>query len=498
MQQIELFPYQTDHVNILKKILKDSPFCLDFSMLGTGKTYTCSKLAMDLEFKNILVVCPVSVKSKWLHMKKNLGVPIYNCISFCELRSTKCKQPKHGLLARRDYTEKMAYNGHLMDVDKVEFRATEKFNNLIDQGVMLVIDEIQNIKNLSNQFYACRTLIEAISNQPKSKVILVSGSPIDKREQAVNLFRVLNILKSRELCTYRVYHRAYAYNGIQEIARFCGKPVLPNLEGYASCVNHTYRLFQKQFKSKFSNSMEPPATLDHKRLSKRNGYFVIRREEDVRLLKDGVNGLSEACSFNPEDNTVTFGGGNQVMSAMQVSLMQIETAKIDTFARLAREALISYENNKVVICVNYVATITDLCTLLAEFNPIVLQGNMNHSMRTSSIELFQESTSSNRLLIANVSVSSSGIDLDDKNGGFPRTVLISPMYNTITLYQLCHRFLRMDTRSETNIYMVYGKQHPEDRIVAALGRKSAVMKETTDQQAASGVEFPGDYKSFYE
>ena len=76
---------------------------------------------------------------------------------------------------------------------------------MVQEGTLLIIDEIQNIKNISSQFLACQKLIEEIVTnfsgpfhvdgpKTKSRVLLLSGSPIDKQEHALHLFRSLHIM----------------------------------------------------------------------------------------------------------------------------------------------------------------------------------------------------------------------------------------------------------------------------------------------------------------
>jgi hypothetical protein len=101
-------------------------------------------------------------------------------------------------------------------------------------------------------------------------------------------------------------------------------------------------------------------------------------------------------------------------------------------------------------------------------------------------------------LIGNFSVISTGIDLDDKDGHFPRVCLASPNYSTISIYQLGHRFLRgKETRSDTDIYMVYTDTPGERRITESLMRKGNVMKEVLSDQVAAGITFPSDYATVY-
>jgi len=72
------------------------------------------------------------------------------------------------------------------------------------------------------------------------------------------------------------------------------------------------------------------------------------------------------------------------------------------------------------------------------------------------------------------------------------------MYNTITLYQLGHRFQRLDTKSSTKVIMVYEKDHKEVSILNCLAQKGNIMKETCNEQVLSGILFPCDYKDITE
>jgi len=503
--KIQLYDYQKTHLNEIKGILENHPYAFDFSMLGTGKTFTSAKLSEALGLDNIIVIAPVSVKTKWLQVKEMYDIPLKECISFCELRSVKCKQPKHGLLHRHDYqtthTVYLDNNVVSVPIDKVSFKPTAKFKKYVEDGCLLIIDEIQNIKNKSSQFLACSALIQCIvkTEGTKSKVLLVSGSPIDKKEQVAHLLRAIGALTHDSLCEYNIGTRMYDYSGYFDVEQFCLKfgnlPLnLGRHQNIYDCNRNVYRMFQEVIKPALSRAMDPVASSVS--LNKYNGYFTVQDPKDRMLLATACDALSRACQFNQDTNQVRL--TNAVLSAISLFLMQIETAKIKTLARIAREKLVAIPNCKVVICVNYSSSIKDLVKALADFSPLVLNGSTTVKARTKVISQFQEHNANHRILIANLTVCSTGIDLDDKHGEYPRVVFVSPMYNTITLYQLCHRFQRMDTKSSSDIYMVYAKNMIEKRIITALSLKSQVMKETTEKQANAGIQFPGDYPDFIE
>lgn len=505
---IQLLPSQVDHVQKLQAIHKQVSFAIDLSMLGSGKTFTSSHMALQ-GFKHIVVVAPVSVLTKWNHMKKAYNVPITNMISYCQLRSTKCKQPKHDLLYRKDYKTQMQSpsSGLTIDVDKVDFFASDLYKKYVDEGVMLIIDEFQNVKNVSSQFLACRALIGEVvqATHQRSKVLLLSGSPIDKEEQAVTLFRLLHIMRSDELVRWNVRDRTYEYAGIAEVWEFCRKVYsgpLPALNWHRNtladaCRKQCFKILETILKPHITASM-PPLRMSTS-LSKRNAFYTVRDASEARLLQHAVQNLSQASRYNDATRRVDFAhNGIQALTAITAALQQVETAKIGTFERVARAGLQATPNLKVVICINFSATLTDLVERLREFNPLVLRGSMSKQQRVNVLEKFQTASTEHRLLVGNVHVCSTGIDLDDKHGQYPRLALVSPNYSTITLYQLGHRFQRVDSKSSATVHMVYGTNAPETNILDALSKKSDIMQRITTEQAMAGVVFPGDYEEFHE
>lgn len=515
VKTIELLPTQVEHVERLEHILSFSPFALDLSSLGSGKTYASSYIATNdpERFKHIVVVAPVSVKTKWLQMKKEYGVPVSAALSYCELRSVKCKQPKHGLLYRRDFKVPHVENGRTIEIDKVTFAPSEKFDKMVAEGMLLVVDEIQNVKNISTQFLACQAMIKTVvrnfTPESKSRVLMLSGSPIDKMEQAIVLFRTLDITKQDRLARINLQTYRMVWEGMQDIYDYCmninpeklnqvvasfgGQRYVQNFRD-GSLRRFCYDLFQQVVKPAISSAMLPPQLGFS--LNKRNGFYHIIDNAEAQLLTNAVYNLGNVARFT--NNRIDGHMGIQSLRAISAALLQIETAKIGTFARIAREALDNHPHQKVAICVNYSTTITDLVAALADFKPVVLDGSVSMNNRAKVLEKFQAPNTECRLIIGNVSVMSTGIDLDDKNGNFPRIAFVSANYSTINLYQLAFRFLRSDSKSPADIYFVYGQHAKENKILEALSAKSKVMKATTPEQAQHGVVFPNDHETFHE
>lgn len=533
-KEIELYQYQYEHVDRLNGFLDKYHFGIDLSPLGTGKTYTAAKIYQTRQFPHIISVSPPSVKTKWLEVDELYSLHCDNNLTYGEITGKRFIQPKCGYLLRNDYrVPVMQENGTTRMIDKYNYSVTDLFKTIVNEGVLLVLDEFQHLKNECAQTEACEILIRAILEDfkrgGKSRVLLLSGSPIDKHTQTVRLFKTLGIMRHDKIVS------GYQHAGINEIEEYINnnfkdtptdRPFRNNfIENYSSnfiqrrldrnnnmilvqsasrCELYAYRLFINVIKPYVSSAMN----LQNMQntgivLQKYNGYFNLNNEGYQQRVMKAVEELSNISELRVRLRQTQRSTGDPtaggMMAATVRALTVIETAKIDTFYRLAQKELAFDPNKKVVIGLNYSATIKDLAILLADYNPLIIDGSKTIKSRRNILAKFQAPTSEYRILIGNISVISTGIDLDDKHGDYPRTCFVSPNYNTIHIYQLGHRFLRgLDTKSNTSIFMVYSAERFERRIMESLMSKGEIMKSVTREQADAGIIFPCDYQEYLE
>lgn len=354
----------------------------------------------------------------------------------------------------------------------------------------------------------------------KSRVLLLSGSPLDKECQAVRLFKTLGIMRHPKIVS------GNQFAGINEIVRYlhdkfrCSRSrpgnfyILQTRSRYIREVGggvyyqyatgaqqYAFELFLHVVKPRASSAMQPLVDGGGVELRKYNGYFRLNEEANLEKMRQAIDDLGQLRALQARMRTEAPvpGTGATIIRQMMRLLTVVETSKIDTFARLAMRDLQANPQCKVVLAVNFLDTMADLQTLLAAYSPLLFDGSKTISQRMDVLAKFQAPDSRYRLLIGNTSVLSSGIDLDDKHGDFPRTCYVSPNFKVIDIYQLGHRFKRgQDTRSSTDIFMVYSDNRSERHVIEALSHKGEVMKRVTVEQSEAGVVFPCDYVEFVE
>jgi hypothetical protein len=492
--EISLLENQIPHVEKLSKILTSNYVAFDMSMMGSGKTYTSSEIAKRFKFPHVCVICPATVESKWKEMAK-YGINFTRIISYQGLRSRKGSTPTHGLLERHDSDDQET---------SVFFTATDLLKQITQEGCLFIFDESQNVKNKNDQWHACKTLIyNVIKTGGTSRCLLLSGTPIDKEEHAINLMSMIGFIRSGKLYMYNKIEGLLRLYGAQELINFCKSIDRTRTEDFLArnrftkdTVHHNcYLMFQEIIKDHITSSI-PPKKFDLD-MDCKNGYYNLVNEDDQTNLIKAINLLNTAVRYNEEANSVDIQGDN--MASITKALMKIEDAKVKTFIRLGKLVLENDPTSKVGIFVNYTTSLEKITESFKDYNPIILHGKIPKEKRQRLIDDYQKPDLTHRVIIANLQVCSTGIDLDDKHGGFKRYAFASPNYVILALQQLIYRFRRTNSKSSAKFRFVYGKcGRREVSILNALARKTSILKDTLKDQVEANVKFPGEFEDDVE
>lgn len=480
-----LLPHQGDHVKRLYEILSKNKSALDLSLMGCGKTFTTCYLATLMKLV-IVVIAPASVEHKWREMKEKYNAPVWKVISYESLRGVKNKHLKHGLLKRVD---KVSQKG----IESVSFTSTPLLEEVTEKrGILFVFDEIQKAKNKSTQAKAVISLTSFACRQPKSRILLLSGTPIDKPEQSVNIMRSMNLIDKPFLAktdTNTGQVKMYGFKKLLDTSMRLDSVTTENVMDEYSIYKITdypkmsYRLFLEVVLTHLSSKMPLPDRTATLKIH--NRYFTTTDSERI-FVEDAI--MSMKSAVGNEHDRIDFDS----FGVIQKCLVKIENGKVPTMIRKTLQVLRDQPSSKVCLMVNYTSTIKMLVERLEEHSPIVVNGSVSKSKRNELIVPFQ--TGDARLLICNMDVMSTGVDLDDKSGSSPRYVLASPNYKTMTIQQMCYRFLRSDTKSDTSIDFVYiNSEIEETSVLSALCRKACTMRDASLDSKNSFVKYPDEY-----
>jgi hypothetical protein len=491
IKEIVLRPWQTAWAHRAYQIMLRNHGYIDTSKMGSGKTYVLLWLAKQFGFP-LIIICPVIMIDIWRKTAAEYSVPVINIIGYQALRSQTNQQPKHGLLTRHDNITEGGTH-------QISFQPTPAYLELVANGVMIVCDEMQNIKNNSAQYKACNALLRPIiSAGGTSRFALLSGTPFDKLEHAVNLLRLIGYIRAHRLYNYITETRELILEGMQELIDACmfinaeetGR-ILAEIPLIKSKMNQlAYELYTRVVKQNISGAMPTPTTIQG-RFDIKNGFFNMTDAATERL-REAINDLGRATRFNERTGTVDMRGNN--LGAITTALVHIENAKVETFARVATSILMANPTSKVIISLNYISTIEEIATLMIFFNPLILTGSVPAAKRPGIIDRFNTDPTY-RLLIMNTQVGGVGISLHDTVGNAPRFMLISPSYKMIEIAQSAARIHRDGTISDATVRMIYGNLDDahEDRILEAMARKSQILKGTLEMDINPDLILPGDY-----
>lgn len=492
-KDIVLRPHQKPWAEKVEKILLGYHGYVDTSNLGSGKTFIGLHIAKKFNMP-ILVICTVSVVSVWEKACLEYGVKMIDVITYQSLRSISGKQPKHGLLKRIDtYTE-------VGNVHHVSFITTELYDTIYNNGVLVICDEFMNIKNNSDQYKACAALIHPIIlTGGRSRFGLLSGSPIDKEEQAVNMLKLIGYIRSAKLYDTDRDTKIFKLVGAQELINACNEidpeatnRVLSEIPPIKKNINKmVYTLYVEVIKKVISGGMASPSNAQSV-FDAKNGFYNMTQDR-AKELKAAINDLASAVNFDEDTGTAAVTGNN--LGRITLALMAIEKAKIDDFARIATNTLEADPKNKVIVCVNYTNSLEQIKNIMILYEPLILNGSVPGPKRSGIVDLFNNDPN-HRLLIMNTAVAP-GLSMHDVVGNSPRFMYISPSYKMLDIYQASGRIHRDGSLSDATVRIFYGNldnSKLETQILDAMARKTAVTKGVLDDAVKNQIVLPGDYQ----
>jgi hypothetical protein len=483
---------QQEHVDTIGKIWEYQNFAIDISVMGTGKTHTTSYLQQFYNFKYMFVICPASVKGVWKSAQLKYNLPIIIIISYESLRSVKGCQPKHGYLTRTNSPD--------------IFETTEKFDELLKLGCLVVIDEFTHVKNDNDQYFAVKALCNRLCTYSEpidslSKLILLSANPWCSESHIINLLQMIGIIKSSKLFVNRGPN--FQLLGAEELINYCFKinsnytnQIIRSMNFNEKNIQEIcYNLYLKILHDKIISWMPRPQI--NANLYSYNAYFNISSEGEKKI-REGIRLLHSASKYTQiNDNIEKKNSADWGIITTANRLIQI--AKVEIFVRISTYFLTNFQTCKLLIYFNFDEPIFQTEKLLKKFNPSIINGKILEETRENIYFKFQQPNTDSRLLILNMIVGSEGINFHDTHGGFPRIILSPSTYFVQNMHQLGGRIYRRGTLSDCYLYFIYSKYGGnETSIDNSLVRKSKVMKETLISQTDDGIIFPSDYDKLVE
>jgi hypothetical protein len=477
-----LKPHQLQHYYMVKDCLQHSHYAMDASLMGRGKTYVACALALTLKL-SLTVVCPKTmIGDVWKQVAALFGIKDVVVITYTRIRM------------KNEYVEYVPTRSDPFSASGVipgGFQASKSWKERVNRRTLLVLDESQNLKNKdTRQYQACLALAKTVhAKQGRSRLMLLSATPIDKEEQVQQIFRLTGVMTKDQLARFDIMN-GYVLEGIQEVIDHCPlsaaeRTAVTRLINKSTKHTVLLDLFVRYFRGKYCFAMPPPVI--EARLDIKNGFYRMSQPGE-EAMKRAVKVLSKGLDILGEGGV---GAATTAFPVIGKALEDIEGIKLEVLERKTREIL-SLPRAKVVLVMNKKAPTALLTTLLHDLNPVLLTSKItDDELRTKNIHRFQNDPSC-RLLIGSLKIMALGISLHSIRGDYDPYMFIVPSYFVQYMHQAAYRVYRTGAVGLVTVRYVYtiGSAR-EARILEAIARKSQVMKKMSPVE---GVKYPGEHE----
>ena len=526
MLEIILSEDQQEHFNrINNNIAPYHSSILDTSTTGSGKTIIASAFSRYRNIRRIIIICNGNIQGKhWNTHGVMYDLPIVLILTYDMLRGSSINNELNNA--------ELLNHGLLYKNNEDEFFVSDLFRSYVEEGLLLVVDECHLVKNDCGKTKALKELSRYIAyrnmTQPlplpqfKSFTLFTSMTPFDEPDHVINFAMLCGVIR-----TNFYEDRANQSRSLNELYSYCNffDPERTNSIWGTYDVDSKniqmiiYRLITEVFLRLMSSFVK---NSDKNYLSKQTIFYAYFDVDTigVNLMKKSlqmirspaknngskskkINLLFSNLQINPiqqnvnseinlentelisEFNRITCNSEPSIDNRSGVIHGMITSQTVKTYfcvLKFVRKIFTTVENSKIIIFLNYKESINIIMRELIEYNPVKITGDQGctEDVRNDIISNFNEPNLNSRLLIIISQIGSDGIELDDKDGNFPRISLAFPDFYHSRFFQIPGRIHRRFTKSNSLHFLILinSEECSEESVFKSINNKSKVMEDT--------------------
>lgn len=486
VKKLVLYDRQMDWKEKSMKILETKKSYLDYSEMGCGKTPLSISNALDLGLPAI-VVCTKGTLAVWEEETKKYGLNTLHIMTYEKLRGIVDKNLCHNLLERSIET--------IEGKNVINYEATAIFLKIAREGVFLIFDEMQKIRNMNSlNFQSAMALVNTINKCKNSKCAFLSGTPIELEEHVITLLHLLSIIKDKKLSV--TVENTVQWRGYRELLDYCYNNTddVETISDIEQRSKNTDKLMP--FVVELYSALAPTFSgcMIHNKITNNifDGKNVLLnlKPSQLEVVKKSVEYINEAIKNSKKTDRENTKGMITTHSRMA------EIAKCHAAAAYATDIL-KNPKARVAIGVNFLSAMHLLNDFLFDYSPSLIYGKLSAEERDVSIKKFKSDES--RVIIFIQSVCP-GIDLSDNIGNNPTTMLVLPTYSYTVSSQCPSRIYRGETtKSVASCRFLYtnisnsdnDNDITEQKIALAIKNKTNLNKGVLGNTGR--LPAPGDY-----
>lgn len=438
MNYDNLLEPQKEHTKLLVDSIYLNGFCVDMSMLGTGKTYVAASVAKNMNIP-VVVICPKISIHNWNNVFNIFGIKPTIIINYEKLMRGNTPYMKY---------DKKAY------INAPHWQSEKGMTIKFPKHALIILDEAHKCRGKNS--HNSRFLVALKNSGYKFYLIsaTIASNPLDMRAfgYAVNLHSGYN---------FKSFIKNFGgipdnYGGLKINMTDC-KTQVAMKEIHCKLFNESKcaaRMNTSQFGNIFPKNNVSAMTFDMEDNNTKIQQVYYDMETELAKLDDRIKEYSQ-----------------HVFSIIMAARRKIELLKVPTMVELIEDY---FDNNTSVIAFfNFTDTITAVINRLKDhkFDNMIgkIVGGQTSIQRQSDINDFN--SDKKRIMIAAVKAGNASISLHDLNGKYQRNTIISPSFSSIDMEQCLGRAARAEGKTPVNQSFVYALNSIEEEIAYRINSK---------------------------